>query len=329
MEKREFREKVSKFISDTDLSVEIHFIIKNADKAYIPYAIEVDNIVKQDLIEAYSGELYKYSNTASPYELHYVLSEENIDDYFLYYDVINNTSVSKDIFDYKNAEIEKYEFEHGNYSNIFGFLISLYSKSENKEIRIFKKNIPTAALKKTKIVNLFQNDNGKFTSIQKDSIYFGKSIDIFRLEDKIFIKDYNTYESSFGFDVVLQRKLQETLKYLLTVPGFHFTEKGIRNASNLSKEKQKKLISCVTNNPIIANEKFKAFKIQSKKYLKHEFKVTMVGDKIIIDTKKDVDHLITILNREINKNSASNEVFLTPRKKLIGQFVPKSLTIPS
>lgn len=322
MEKGDFRTKVNNIISDGDLSLELHFVIKNADKKYVPYIIDIDDVVKTDLIEAYSSELDKYSNATSPFELHYVLAEEGIDEYVLYFDKANNTNVSIDIFDYKNSEVEKYAFEHGGFSNIFGFLISIYSKSEEKEIRIFKKNIPTAALKKTKIVNLFKNDNGKFSSVQRDSIYFGKSIDIFRLDDTIFIRDYNTYESSFGFDVILKKKLKETLKLLLKVKGFHFTDKGIENVSKLSKEKQRKLVSCVTNNPILVQEKFKAIKSQAKRYLKHEFKTTN-DDKLIIDTKKDVDHLITTLNREINKNSASNEVFLTPRKKLIGQYTSK------
>lgn len=324
MEKRDFRQKINSIIVDTDLSLELHFIIKNSDKRYVPYIIDIDDVVKTDLIEAYLSELDKYSNKTSPFELQYVLAEEGIDEYKLYYDRANNTNVSIDVFDYRNSDVEKYAFEHGGYSNIFGFLISIYSKAQQKEIRMFKKNIPTAALKKNKIVNLFRSDDGKFSSIQRDTIYFGKSIDLFRLDDTVFIRDYNTYESSFGFDVILKKKLQETLKQLLKVKGFHFTEKGIENVSKLSKEKQRKLISCVMNNPILVQEKFKAIKSQAKRYLKHEFKTTN-DNRLIIDTKSDVGHLITTLNREINRNSASNEVFLTPRKKLLGQYKSKKI----
>lgn len=70
---------------------------------------------------------------------------------------------------------------------------------------------------------------------------------------------------------------------------------------------------------MLKDEKYLKITSYVRKYFKHEYKLS-ADNKIKIDTNKDVLYLITFLNREINKNSITNEVFHTPNKNIWGSI---------
>lgn len=326
MEKRKLADNLNGFTNNNSLSVELFFVFKNQENVYQLYSTNTDEKLKKELIESYTKELVKYNNQHSPFEVHSIFNDNENNWNYIYYDKLGSTKIATDIFSVNEElvvdNIEQYTSEVGDYSSIFGFVIDLYSREANDTIRIFKKAMPTQAMKQNKVFGISLGEGGRFKTADKDMVFFQKDIDIFKVKDKLYIKKYNVYETNFKFDEVLKRRLIDSLNLLLKVPCLEFSENAKEHISNLTNIKRKKLINCVVDNKILSEEKHKSIRSQAKRYLKHEYKTTS-PERIYIDTKKDVNNLITILNREINKNSATNEVFHTPTKKLLGVYSKK------
>ena len=322
MEKGKLTKLLENFTIDQNLSAELYFVIKNSDNVYELYSTIPDQKLIKEMIKSYTDELSKFSNEHTPYELHSIYNDNENQWNYLYFDALNSTKISSEVF---NADVTKsspYTTEIGDYGSIFGFVIDIYNGNKDEVVRIFKKALPTQAMRTSRVFGISVGEDGKFKSMEKDAVFFQKNVDLFKIGNELIIKSYDVYENSFKFDEILKRRVQDSLKILLKIPGLDFTPAAIEHISNLNNTKRKKLINCVTNNKIIIEEKYKTITGQGKKYLKHEFKIAE-NSKIIINTQKDVNHLITILNREINKNSATNEVFHTPSKKLLSVYIPK------
>jgi len=324
MEKGKLEELLQDFTNEQQLSAELYFVYKNnAAGAYIPYRTKPDQILTKDIIDSFTKEVQRFVKPESIFELHPVLTDNENPGYYLYYDNLDSTTVSKDIFSSNLSDAPEYDSSKGEFSLIFGFLINIYNGSSGKNLLIFKKNLPTQAMSKSKVIGLIPKNNGSFSSMENDAVYFQKSVDIFRIENSILIKNFGVYEINFKFDQIIQRKLEEALKRLLTIEGFWFSDMALKHIAKLSTVKRLKLINCLNdNNPMLSDSRYLKITSYVKRYFKHEYKITM-DEKIKIDTAKDVNYLITFLNREINKNSVTNEVFHTPNKKHLGNYKSK------
>jgi hypothetical protein len=326
MDKAKLSNLLEYFSGENSLSADLYFVMRNQDNEYELFSTTPDRYLIEEMIEAYSEELTKYGNPYSPFELHSVYTDNENNWNYLYFDTVGTTKIANEIFAANVKDARPYSKDFGDFSSIFGFVIDLYSIQANETVRIFKKAVPVQAMKRSKVFGISIGDDGTYKQVEKDAVFFQKNIDLFRIKDKLIIRTFNVYENSFKFDEILKRRAQESLKILLKIKQLEFTDSAIAHIEKLNNTKRKKLINCVINNRIIDDEKFSVIKSQSKRYLKHEYKITESG-KILINTKKDVDNLITILNREINKNSATNEVFHTPTKKLLSIYIPRAKEI--
>jgi hypothetical protein len=325
MEKGKLEELLHDFTSDQHLSAELFFVYKNSSTGtYVPYVTKPDEELVKDIINSFTAEVQKFAIPESIFELHHVLTDNENPGYYIYYDDVDSTTISKDIFSSKLAEAPEYDSSKGEFSTIFGFLINIYNGTTGKNLLIFKKNNPTQSMSKSKVIGLFPKNDGSFTSIENDSVFFQKNVDIFRVDNKIIVRNYKVYETNFKYDEVIQKKLAAALKKLLAIEGFWFSEKALEHIAKLTSTKRRKLISCLDDkNPMLSDDKYLKIKSYVRKYFKHEYKIT-ADDKIKIETNKDINFLITFLNREINRNSVTNEVFHTPNKKHLGNYKPKA-----
>jgi hypothetical protein len=321
MEKGKLNEQLEYFTKEKDLSMQLHFVFKSEYGDHVPYEVTLDDKLKDEIFDAYLNELSKYRNHY--YQLETVYTDNVLGPNVLLYDKVNTTKVGSDVFEYKNSDIEKYNFEVGDYGSIFGFLISFYSSELNKELRIFKKNMPTQTMSKKRYIGIINLDQHSFTQIDRDAIYFSKSIDMFCIDDSLIIQNYGVYESNFGFKELINLKAQSSFAELAKISAFWFSPKAIEKYTSLSLNTRKKLINCLNNNPILKRENYEAIKKQAKRHLKREFEVTKDG-KIMINSKIDLETLITILNRDINYNEPAREVYLTRNKKLLMRYKPKA-----
>jgi hypothetical protein len=312
---------IGNYLDIGSYSADIYFIIKNTDKKYIPYKISPDEDLKKEIIEGFNYEISKLGVKDSVFSIVEILDDNEHGEHVLYFDNIANNITAKEIFEIPKKDVEVYTTECGDYGSIFGFVIELYDGTNY--IRVFKKNIATNAIKRSKYIGIFPAADHKFTNFKKDAIYFLKSIDIINIKDKLFIKNYNVYENNFGFKDVLNRKAADSFRQLTSISGFFFTDNAIERFAKFNDSTKKKIINCLVNNPILEKENYKGIISDARKSLKYEFKTT-ADNRIKIDTANDIDILITILNRDVNYNVPAKEVYITKNKKLIRRFKHKS-----
>lgn len=323
MDKAELITRLQNFTANQSLSADLYFVLKNEDNNYELFSTTPSQELVGEMISSYIELLEKYANPMAPFELHSIFNDNERNWNYLYFDTLDRTPISTSILSSDTRNARPYSQDFGDYASIFGFVVDIYHQPSDTTVRIFKKAVPTQAMRRSRVFALSRDNDGRFKSLERDAVYFQKDIDVFRIGNRVVIKSYNVYENNFKFDEVLKSKVQESLRILLQIRGFRFTDSAIRHISNLNNTKRKKLINCVIDNKILTEEKYKHIKTQAKRYLENEFKIS-ADDKIVINSKNDVDALIKILNREINRNSATNEVFHTPTKKLLKVYSPAS-----
>jgi hypothetical protein len=312
MTKQQLIDYLNNFLKE-NLTVDIYFIFKNGG-FYIPYKVDPADDLRDEFIEEFSKELSRYSEVSNEYPLTDVYDDNEHEDYHLFYDNISNNEIAKEIFIFDHALVEPYSKSIGPLSKIHGFIIELYN-GENI-ISIYKRNQPTNAINPDRVINFFTGSDDKFKLLDQNAIYMTKSIDLFKINDLLFINSRNVYELHFGFIAELQKKAESSYMELLSDNGFDFSEKLLKGLPPLSKNELKKITVSVRGNPILLSKNYKAIVKQAKRYERHKFEVDEEGI-IKISTKKEFQILVRILNRDYNVNEATKELFLTKNKKLL------------
>ena len=313
MEKRNFVEKLGSIINNPELSVNLYFIFKNTD-VHIQYITDPNDELRQEIIEGFTTELKRYTDPYNNYELNNIYDDNEYDEYHLFYDEINNNVIANSIFNFNRTQVLPYTPQIGDLSKIYGFLIEIYNGAET--LSIYKRSQHFNAVNPRKVINFMFGVGNKFKLITNDSIYFNRQVDIFKIDDIVFINNRNLYENQFGFVAELNRKAEVSFVNLLTNSAFIFEQELSEKLTSLRKNELKKLSNCIKDNPILDKSKYTAIVRQARRYAKHEFELDITG-KIKISTLKELRLLINILNRDFNVNDATKEKFLTKNKKLL------------
>ncbi len=183
-------------------------------------------------------------------------------------------------------------------------------------VTIYKKNQPTNAINPRTVINLVSGVDNKFKLLEQNAVYITRKVDLFKINNIVFVNSRAVYESQFDFIAELQTKAEEGYLELVATNAFDFAQKVNDKISHFPKNDLKKLANSVKNNPILLKGDYNVICKQAKKYLKHTFKMNAAG-QIEIKTQKEMKILIDILNRDYNQNEITKERFLTKNKKLI------------
>lgn len=313
MEKQKLVDDLKKIITSTTLSVDLYFVFKSGE-FYIHYLSDPDQSLRDELIDEFVSVLEIFTAEKNDYELNSIYDDNEYEDYHLFYDTIDNNRIAKSVFNFDRANALPYKKEVGTLSRIYGFLIEISNGSES--VTIYKRNQPTNAINPKNVINFLTGTDNKLKLIKQDAIYINKQVDLFRIENNIFINSRSVYEHQFGFEEELKSKAETGFIDLSATGAFDFSEELQEKVKKFPKSELKKLSNLTKNNPIIENENWQAIIRQGKRYAKHEFETNEDGT-IIIETQKELKILISILNRDFNFNDASKERFLTKNKKLI------------
>lgn len=313
MEKRTFVEKLTQIITNPELSVDLYFVFKSGD-VHIQYITDPNDDLRKELISGFSEELTRYIDENNNYEVANIYDDNEYEDYHLFYDTISNNANANSIFNFDKANALNYTKEVGGLSRIYGFLIEISNGVDI--LSIYKRSQHTNALNPRKVINFMSGIDNKFKLIKSDTIYFNRQVDVFKIDDIVFINNRNVYEHHFGFVAELKKKAENSYINLLATNAFEFEQELQTKLSKLTKNELKKLSNCIKENPIIDKANYIAVIRQARRYAKHEFATNSQG-KIIIKTLKELRLLISILNRDYNLNDATKERFLTRNKKLI------------
>ncbi|MBL0329098.1 MAG: DUF4868 domain-containing protein [Bacteroidetes bacterium] len=315
----EERELVRTFIEKDGHSMDFYFIYKDGNKI-TQYKVDCSTELRTEIIDGYLNELKRHFSIDSSYKLYSVYDDNERAGAVIYHDDIDTNVVAQNIFLFNKGSVEAYKKEGGDFSAIYGYLINL--SDGEFEISLFKKSMPTQALKKSRFYNLVAGTDDKFNIINSDILVFPRSYDVISINKRLIIINYSIYEKYFGFKEVLKRRAMVSFAQLAKISGFFFTQNAILKFPSLSSTMQKKLVNCLVNNPILNKENYDGIKTQARRYLKQEFAIN-AESKIVINSKKELQNLIIILNRDINYNAPAKEVYLTRNKKLLKRYKSK------
>lgn len=313
MDKLTLVSDLKKVIDSTSLSVDLFFVFKSGD-IYIQYLADPDQTLRDELISEFTSVLEIFTAESNPYELNDIYDDNEYEDYHLFYDDVNNNQVAKSIFNFDRANTLPYTKDVGSLSKIYGFLIEISNGSES--LTIYKRNQPTNAINPKTAINFVTGTDNKLQLIKQNAIYMYKQVDLFKINNTIFINSRSVYEHQFGFVAELKAKAEIGFVDLSTTGGFDFSEDLQDKVKKFPKSELKKLSNLTKNNPILEKKNWKAVLSQAKKYAKHQFDTNEDGT-IKVTSQKELKLLISILNRDFNMNEASKEKFLTKNKKPI------------
>lgn len=313
MDKLTLVSDLKNIINKPSLSVDLYFIYKNGNN-YIQYLSDPDQSLRDEIIKEFVDVLKIFTADSNHYELNDIYDDNEFEDYHLFYDDINNNLIAKTVFNFDRSNTLPYRTNVGTLSKIYGFLIEISNGSEN--LTIYKRNQPTNAINPKNVINFFTGTDNKLELINQNAIYMNHQVDLFKINDTVYINSRSVYENQFGFSAELKTKAETSFVELSATDGFVFNEDLQEKVKMFPKAELKKLCNLTKNNPILERKNWKAVLSKAKKYAKHEFETDENG-MIKVKSQKELKLLISILNRDFNMNEASKEKFLTKNKKPI------------
>ncbi|HKC69733.1 MAG TPA: Kiwa anti-phage protein KwaB-like domain-containing protein [Bacteroidia bacterium] len=313
MEKGQLVTALSNIITNPILSVDLYFVFKHED-TYVQYLANPNDDLRTEIISGYTGFLQTFINPDNPYELNDIYDDNEYEDYHLFFDTITNNDIAQAIFLFSRPDALPYTTAAGPLSKIHGFIIEL--SDGTNYLTLYKRNQATHAVNPDKMINFFTGADNQLKLINQSAIYLTKSIDLFKIDNTIFINSRSVYENQFGFVAQLKARAETGFVDLSAITAFDIDISVQDYVKKLPKGMLKKLSTVATSNPIIEQEKWTEITRQARRYARHEFD-TRADGAIKIQTKKELIILINILNRDYNYNTASKERYLTKNKKLI------------
>jgi hypothetical protein len=313
MDKLTLVSNLKNIIDNPSLSVDLYLVYKNGNN-YIQYLSDPDQSLRDKIIKEFVHVLKIFTADGNPYELNDIYDDNEYEDYHLFFDDINSNLIANTVFNFDRSNTLPYRTDVGTLSKIYGFLIEISNGSES--LTIYKRNQPTNAINPKNVINFFTGTDNKLELINQNAIYMNHQVDLFQINDTIFINSRSVYELQFGFSAELKTKAETSFVELAATDGFVFNEDLQEKVKMFPKAELKKLCNLTKNNPILERKNWKAVLSQAKKYAKHEFETDENG-MIKVKSQKELKLLISILNRDFNMNEASKEKFLTKNKKPI------------
>lgn len=189
---------------------------------------------------------------------------------------------------------ENFSFSKDNLQSLAGYLIYIGNMSEG--ITCFKKHYNISVIKRDAF--LLGKSNELFKKLDTDEIIrLNNEIHVFKLQNNIFVINIKVLEDSFGFDTLIRKRADETMKdieslnLIENIDKLEESSKDIAFSRKLSKLAGQSLII----NKAIPNEKVIDFSKENPG-LKDKFKYSADGKKIVLSSKSSQKYFIKLLN---------------------------------
>ncbi len=189
---------------------------------------------------------------------------------------------------------ENFSFSKDNLQSLAGYLIYIGTMSEG--ITCFKKHYNISVIKRDAF--LLGKSNELFKKLDTDEIIrLNNEIHVFKLQNNIFVINIKVLEDSFGFDTLIRKRADETMKdieslnLIENIDKLEESSKDIAFSRKLSKLAGQSLII----NKAIPNEKVIDFSKENPG-LKDKFKYSADGKKIVLSSKSSQKYFIKLLN---------------------------------
>lgn len=197
-----------------------------------------------------------------------------------------------------NAAIkgEKFNFDKDDLKNLYGYIIYLGTMEDG--IVLFKKHYPFALIKRDSFLLGAIKSESRFKKFEGDDIIrFNDSVQLIRLDGKLYVINLKVLENNFGFDKLIRRAADKTITLVNKLELLEDIQVLKDAAEDISYSRK---LSRVTNSsPIIKlnipKKEIIAF-TKNTPVLADKFKYSVDGNTIRLDTKKSKEAFIKLLN---------------------------------
>lgn len=203
---------------------------------------------------------------------------------------------------FRNFDIEdaihgdKFSFKNDDLSKLDGYIIYLGSMEEG--MVLFKKHYPISLIKRDAFLLGAIKNEKRFKKIDGDDIIrLNGTVQLIRLENKIFVTDLRVLERNFGFDKLIRQAADDTIQFidkaglLEDIEVLEDAAEDISFARKLSKVKNSSPILKLN----IPKEQVILF-TKNTSVLSGKFKYGTDDNTIRLDTKRSKEAFLKLLN---------------------------------
>ena len=219
-------------------------------------------------------------------------------------------------FDFLHDTRDK--FHKADLINITDFIFEL--RLENQSVYCFQKgrSVTVPNRKKASILARLVSEEGALDKQTNPIIAFRKTIDALIIDDNIITDNIKLLERNFNFNGFIQKKALEAAQGI-TESGLIASTSKLEEYLNHGRGKKiyyKKMMRTLDSPVLHMNKEKLINRINTVPQWKGRFKVSEDG-KILINTYKEVELLIDLLDERFTKSEITDEEYDTGVKKLV------------
>lgn len=233
------------------------------------------------------------------------------DDRKVFYEIVQNDDFCpfKIINNYKNVNDVYSEKEQDSLVGLL-FRINL----NDQEIWFYQHIYPVRMIKRSKSLYAMLNGN-TYVTLDRDILKIDSRFDFLIINESIITSNIKLLQTSFGFDKYIRSEAEKTISIISELDIVSDTEKIFAFSDKQKLTNAKKLLKA-KNSPVLNMKKDELIN-GLKKHPRYKDKFKFKDKKIVINSQKDVNELIKMLNDDIVRSELTNREYDSSTKYIL------------
>lgn len=233
------------------------------------------------------------------------------DDRKVFYEIVQNDDFCpfRIINNYKNVTDIYSEKEQDSLVGLL-FRINL----NDQAIWFYQHIYPVRMIKRSKSLYAMLNGN-TYVTLDRDILKIDSRFDFLIINESIITSNIKLLQTSFGFDKYIRSEAEKTISIISELDIVSDTEKIFAFSDKQKLTNAKKLLKA-KNSPVLNMKKDELIN-SLKKHPRYKDKFHFENNKILINSQKDVNELIKMLNDDIVRSELTNREYDSSTKYIL------------
>lgn len=308
MKTEEIKNKIQNIMfSKTEYGLTIFSCIKDEENIALKKFLVNDKLRNQ--LKCMIKGIVETQIVADSFELDII---DNIaDNRKIFYEIPQN----KNFFPFKS--INNYQKVIDAYSekeqdSLMGLLFRINLNDD--DIWFYQHIYPVRMIKRSKsIYAIFSDDT--YVPLNRDVLQIDLRIDLFIIDNRIITSNINLLQKCFGFNEYIRNEAQKTISIIDELDIVSDISKVFAFESKEQLTNAKKLLKA-QNSPVLKMKKEKLIS-KLKKHPRYKDKFNIKDNKIVINSQKEVNEFIKMLNDDIVRSELTNSEYDSSSKQIL------------
>lgn len=320
MTSEELKNRLTDILSQEAIGVMAYAVLKEND-AYTLKRLAINNVASGKLVEALEINIRALLQTLEENDEYRVIALSSADDrataiyqYDLeqrpqFFDAFDEILMHRenDYFLERNNKV--FDLSQNNLSEIDGIILEFGSIGNS--MLVYRKNYPVNLFKQDRIFLTKESDT-QLTTIDNDFLRIDAKIDFFRIDDSVLICNLGTLEKYCEFHQIITAEATRSLGCVARLDIIENIECLEERVGELPFAR--KLTRISTSSPVFTLSKRQIIDFaRNHSTLRAKFHFTN-NDTIILQSKKEQDLFVRLLNDDFLHSELTNYDYMTPAK---------------